>query len=179
MKKSILMTVVLIAGVSVYAQSSVTGASMVRQAMQEMQRVSGQIDILQANHDDLASKIGQLESQKSEFNRLKSEVAAMNEAITQLKLQMESMRSDIIKELSGKLKTIQDQVNASADTRARSTASVSSGPVCEHVVESGDTLWLISQAFTTTPQKIKELNNLKSDRLRIGQKLIVPAPKNK
>ena len=39
---------------------------------------------------------------------------------------------------------------------------------------AGDNLSLIARAFCTTVDKIKEMNSLKSDNLRIGQKLMVP-----
>ena len=48
------------------------------------------------------------------------------------------------------------------------------GPHVEYTVQSGDTLSLIAQAFGTTVAKIKEMNGLKSDNLRIGQKLNLP-----
>ena len=41
-------------------------------------------------------------------------------------------------------------------------------------VQSGDTLSLIAKAFGTTVQKIKDMNGMKSDALKIGQKLNVP-----
>jgi peptidoglycan DL-endopeptidase CwlS len=40
-------------------------------------------------------------------------------------------------------------------------------------VVSGDSLWLISQLFGTTVSSMKQLNNLTSDVLSIGQKLII------
>ncbi len=48
------------------------------------------------------------------------------------------------------------------------------GPVIEHVVRSGDTLWLLAQRFNTTVSAIKALNNLTSDVLIIGQVLLIP-----
>ena len=48
------------------------------------------------------------------------------------------------------------------------------GPHQEYTVQSGDTLSLIAQAFNTSVSKIKEMNGLKSDNLRIGQKLNLP-----
>ena len=41
-------------------------------------------------------------------------------------------------------------------------------------MQSGDTLSLVAQAFGTTVAKIKEMNGLKNDNLRIGQKLNLP-----
>ena len=44
-----------------------------------------------------------------------------------------------------------------------------------YVVEKGDTLYSIAKKYSTTVSKIKELNNLKSDTLSIGQELIIPS----
>ena len=52
--------------------------------------------------------------------------------------------------------------------------TVVKGPTSTYTVASGDNLYLIANAFKTTVAKLRELNGLKSDKLRIGQKLIVP-----
>lgn len=44
----------------------------------------------------------------------------------------------------------------------------------EYAVRSGDTLWLLSRRFGTTVDAIKNLNGLTSDRLDIGQILLIP-----
>ncbi len=43
-----------------------------------------------------------------------------------------------------------------------------------HVVKSGDSLWIIARRYGTTTQRVKAANGLKSNRLRIGQKLKIP-----
>lgn len=45
-----------------------------------------------------------------------------------------------------------------------------------YVVQSGDTLFLLAQRFGTTVDAIKDLNNLQSDMLVIGQILKIPEP---
>lgn len=42
-----------------------------------------------------------------------------------------------------------------------------------YVVQKGDSLYRIAQSFNTTVQKIKNKNNLRSNILRIGQKLVI------
>ena len=42
-----------------------------------------------------------------------------------------------------------------------------------YVVQKGDTLYGISRQFNTSMQRLRELNNLSSDDLAIGQVLIV------
>lgn len=44
----------------------------------------------------------------------------------------------------------------------------------EYEVQRGDSLWSIARAYNTTVQQIKDLNNLDTDFLQIGQKLRIP-----
>ena len=43
-----------------------------------------------------------------------------------------------------------------------------------YTVKAGDTLWNIAKRYNTTVEKLMELNNLSTDLIMIGQKLIVP-----
>ena len=44
-----------------------------------------------------------------------------------------------------------------------------------HIVKKGDTLYSIAKMYNTTINKIKELNNITSNILSIGQELLIPA----
>ncbi|HJA30594.1 MAG TPA: LysM peptidoglycan-binding domain-containing protein [Candidatus Eisenbergiella pullicola] len=55
------------------------------------------------------------------------------------------------------------------------TPSAPDSGTIEYTVQPGDTLWLLSRRFGTTVDAIKALNNLTSDMLYIGQKLLIPA----
>jgi len=50
----------------------------------------------------------------------------------------------------------------------------SSSEVKSYTVKSGDSLWKISQKYQTTPEKIRQYNQLKSDKLVPGMKLRIP-----
>lgn len=43
-----------------------------------------------------------------------------------------------------------------------------------HIVKSGDTLWGLAQKYHTTVDAIKKVNSLKSDKLSIGQIVLIP-----
>ncbi|MBS0629932.1 MAG: LysM peptidoglycan-binding domain-containing protein [Verrucomicrobia bacterium] len=43
-----------------------------------------------------------------------------------------------------------------------------------YVVVSGDSLWKIANKHHTTVQAIKEKNRMSSDKLKIGQTLVMP-----
>lgn len=47
-----------------------------------------------------------------------------------------------------------------------------------HQVRSGDNLALIAKRYSTTPRLIRELNQLKSDKLKKDQSILIPSTKN-
>ena len=46
----------------------------------------------------------------------------------------------------------------------------------QYIVKSGDNLTSIAKAHNTTWQAIREVNNLNTTAIRVGQKLIIPPP---
>jgi LysM repeat protein len=56
------------------------------------------------------------------------------------------------------------------------TAAAASDDATVHVVKGGDTLGTIARQHGTTIATLKRLNNLKSDIVRVGQRLVVPEP---
>lgn len=55
------------------------------------------------------------------------------------------------------------------------SAGTAPAPYFEYAVRPGDTLWLLAQRFNTTVNALKNLNNLNSDILNIGQILRIPS----
>ena len=147
---------------------------MKQQVYAEMQRVLGQIDVLQNNIDDLARRISRLEN-KGNSNSLEVEVAALKSSIAELRREMGAQRGEIVKDLSGRIAKISA---AGARTPEPPKRRVISGNHLEYVVQSGDSLYLISKAFNVPVKTIRELNGLKNDNLRIGQKIFVPKTKD-
>lgn len=60
--------------------------------------------------------------------------------------------------------------NSSSNSGSNSAAT---GQNVTHTVKSGDSLWLLAQQYGTTIANIKSWNNLSSDVIYVGQKLIV------
>ena len=157
------------------------------QAYAEMQRVAGQVDVIEQNHNELVRRVSRLESatgQKEEVAHLKAELAALKESIAALDRKLNNQRAEIVKDLTAKLEKM---MAAPAPTPAASRRPggespkpkpTYNGPVGTYPVQSGDSLFLIARAFGTTVQTLKELNHLKNDNLRVGQELIVPKPKD-
>lgn len=159
---------------SVFAESG-RDSFVQQQAYAAMQRITGQIDVLQSNLDDLSARVAKLEraGASDETEALRSRIASLESTVAALRKELSEQRGEIVKDISSRLVKIQQQSAPPKQTKIAETAS--SGPYREYVVASGDNLWLIAKAFNTSVQKIREMNKLKSDSLKIGQKIKIPA----
>jgi len=148
---------------------------MRQQAYAEMQRVSGQVDVLQSNLGELQRRVGRLEGGGGDLQGLRQEIESLKAAVAALRRDMQNQRGEIVRDLSGRISKM--QTPAPAPTPKVVEKKVVIGPHVEYTVQTGDTLSLISQAFGAPVAKIREINNLKGDGLRVGQKLKLPKKK--
>ncbi len=63
-------------------------------------------------------------------------------------------------------------VRTTSNVRGKSTKAARK--TIRYTVKSGDSLWIIANTYGTTTKNIQKANNLRSTRLHIGQKLIIP-----
>ena len=162
---------VLAVAAAAAAQQGGRESFVVQQTYAELKRISGQVDVLQSNIDDLSARISRLEK-GGDADALRSRIAALEGTVAQLRKDLQSQRGEIVKDLSSRIANIQPPP---APRQTKKTVVV--GPHREYTVVSGDTLSLIAQAFGTTVPKIREMNALKGDNLRIGQVIKVPLEK--
>ena len=146
---------------------------IVQQAYAEMQRVQGQISVIESNLNDLSARVAKLESGNDSAG-LRREVEALRAEVASLKRQLGTQRTEIVNDLSGRISKMQAQQNSAPRSPAQPKKSAVVGPHREYVVESGDTLSVISEATGVPVKKIREMNGLKGDMLRVGQKLMLP-----
>ena len=142
-----------------------------QQAVAEMQRVSAQVDVLASNQEELSDRIRKAEALKTEIANLKAEMEALKGTIAELRREMGGQRDEIVRDLSKKIASIQPPAPQKGGGEQSKKPS---GPCYEYTVQAGDTLTLIAKAFGSTVQKIKDMNGMKSDALKIGQKINVP-----
>ena len=172
MKKLLVTSLALTIAAVSFAQQrqSSREAFLKNQAYSEMQRVLAEVEVVQNNYEDLASRLRRIEGADGSKG-LKAEIDSLRAQISDLKREVSSTRSEIVNELTAKIVKLQ-KMQPSAP--APKPTKIVIGPHKEYVVQSGDTLSFISQAFNTTVRKIKEMNNLKGDNLKVGQKIMVP-----
>ena len=178
-KGTLALALTLSAGAVVAQQQGGRDSFLGQQAYEQMQRVTGQIDVLQENHDDLVERVNKVEKLKEEIADLRAENQMLKSAIASMKAELQSMRGEIVNDIVGRIKKM-PAMNAAPASASRSAAAERprpTGPQSEYVVASGDSLSLIARAFGTTVKELKEMNGLKSDALKVGQKLVVPQVK--
>lgn len=176
--KKCLIVLLGVASFSVFAAQPSGNNFMQSQAMAEVNRVAGQLDVVNNNLDDLSQRVHKLES-KGNDSSLRQEIDALKAAIQELRKEMANQRAEIVKDLSGRIASAQAAQAKEEKAKAKAAAQAASkntydGPVMEYEVVSGDNLFFIAKAFNTSVNKLKEMNNLKNNNLRVGQKLLVP-----
>lgn len=137
-----------------------------RHQEEQVRRVRGQVDVVEEENARLRREIGQL----------RADINALNGQIGQLNGKMNALDARQKKEMAALINQVEALLKKSAGSQRRPSGSSSrpSGPGREHVVEPGHTLSAIAQAYGTTVKAIKDANNLKSDGIRVGQKLFIP-----
>ena len=173
MKSSLVLLAVSAVTFTVFGQAKEN--FLKQQAYAEMQRVSGQIDVIDQNMGDLSVRIGKVEGMKREIDALKAEVASLQAAVAELKSAMARQRGEIVNDLASRIQKEQREEARRQPAPAPQPVSTYRGPTKIYTVASGDNLTLIAEAFNTTVKVVQELNGLKNHNIFIGQKLRVPA----
>ncbi len=163
-----------LAGMAAFAQQAVPGgreAFLRRQAYEEVQRVSGQVDVLESNQAALAERIARIERGGGEIAAVRAEIEALKADIARVRAEMQAQRREIVDDILKRIKAL-----PAMQPQPARPAPPDPGPREEYVVRPGDTLSLIAQAFGTTVGRLKDMNSLRSDSIRPGQRLLVPVP---
>ena len=185
--ENVIFAVVALASVSLFAQADARAAYQQRQAVQEVQRLSSQFDQLQHGMESLSSRMNRLESKDSSGDT-RAEIAALRSELNALKRRQEAMRDEIVAEISKKMADLIAKNRPAPAPAPRSdrkprgkrsndapAATGPTGPYFEHTIEPGETLSYIAKECNTTVSKIKQFNNMKSDVLRVGEVIKIPA----
>lgn len=172
MNKCIMLLATASVATLAFAQQGSRNDFLGQQAYDEARRVASQVDMIQNNVDSHESRIGKLErgNGSSEVAALKARIAALEATVAELRSRQERMRAEIVNDIVAR-------INKQMPKQPTTKPAASIGPHREYAVKSGDTLSLIAEAFGTTVPTIKQMNGLKSDTLRVGQKLKVPLEK--
>ncbi|MCU0857681.1 MAG: LysM peptidoglycan-binding domain-containing protein [Pontiellaceae bacterium] len=135
-----------------------------RAALTEDQRIS------QENQRRLAGRIETLEMEIGQLNRdleiLRKQLDVRCAAIEQ---KSEADKREMVARLSGELDKLMKQAS-----KVSAPAPVSNRGI-EHVVQTGETLYIICKAYGVSAQTVIDVNKIKDPgKISVGQKLFIP-----
>jgi LysM repeat protein len=140
------------------------------------------LNIIQAEQQALARDLEAARRTPREDTAARARVEQLEQQIRAVNTARESDRRQIVDDLSKKVAGLVNASGGSASSSGRSsTGRLGGGGAAEtgyeHVVKTGETLSAIAQAYKVTVSAIMKANAIKtSDKIRVGQKLFIPAP---
>jgi LysM repeat protein len=142
----------------------------------------------QVQDENARRLLAMLETVRQENSQLKQELAQLQREVSQLRSARQGQSTQLLEltqALEAERQARQQMTAAVVETvsrevarlmeRAAPRASEGGASQGSYAVQSGDTLSAIATAFGVTVPRLKEINQLKSDVIRVGQKLTIPA----
>lgn len=149
-------------------------ADQVRQQEQN-QRLQGQLENHQTEIDALRAEMDGLRRDRTsqgEVRAVQGRLDEMDRRLRESEAARVRDREEIVNRLS---KQMADLLQRSGSGRSSSSGSRAvSGSGYEHEVKAGESLSRIAAAYGVSVQVIQDANQMKSDVIRVGQKLFIP-----
>ena len=102
MKRNLLCLAAVACAAAAFAQEDARSAYQMRQAVQEVQRLSSQFDQMQNGMESLTVRMRKLEGSNASGD-LRAEIGALRGELNELKRRQEAMRGEIVAEISKKM----------------------------------------------------------------------------
>jgi len=146
-------------------------------AMQaDIDALKERLNVIQAEQQALAKDIETLRRTPREDAAARTRLDQIEQQVRAVNAARESDKREIVDEISHKVAGL---VNSGGSaTSGRSSAGKSGGTETgyEHVVKAGESLSAIAAAYKVSAAAVMKANNMKAgDKLRVGQKLFIPA----
>lgn len=140
---------------------------------EDVQRVNEKLNGIELEQQNLARDIGSARGSSRDDGALRSRLDTLERQVQALNAAREADRKEIISKVAGLVGSSSGGGSSSGSSSSRRSGGGSQTGY-EHVVESGQSLSAIAAAYKVSTSSIRKANNLKSDTIRIGQKLFIP-----
>ena len=143
---------------------------VLQQAQQDAATSRSQVEAMAQTQRDLVLRLDRLEAANRDNAKMHEEILALRREVDQLRSDRETMRKEIVDDLTTRINKYMATVSGGASVK---------NPVVKqagwtHKVVAGQTLTDIAKAYKTTSSAIMKANNLKDGKLRAGQTLFIP-----
>jgi len=141
---------------------------------ERISKLRADVDALQFSQQQLQQDIKQIQGQMDEVRHAgpsasANDVQALEARVQKLDAAREADKKAIIDQLA---KELAGMSGAHGGKTATPPATAATGS--EHIVATGETLTSIAKSTGTTIADLRKANNLTSDSLKVGQKLVIP-----
>jgi len=180
MKHKVLLKFAILAVVGVVTASSApaeeqTVAQQVSILDERLSKVRADVDALQANQQQIQQDIKQIQDQMEELRRAgpsasANDLQALDVRVRELDTAREADKKAILDQLSKELAAISGSRGGGGPAQAAGPTNPN-----EHIVQKGETLTSIAKTSGVTIADLRKANNLTSDVLKVGQKLVIPS----
>jgi LysM repeat protein len=141
---------------------------------ERLSKLRADVDALQFNQQQIQQDIKQLQTQLAEARQSGpsasvNDLQALEARVKALDAARETDKKAIIDQLAKELAAMSGSRGAAA---TQSSGAVSGN---EYTVQKGDTLSSIAKNSGVTVAGLRKANNLTSDSLKVGQKLVIPS----
>ncbi|HXI85655.1 MAG TPA: LysM peptidoglycan-binding domain-containing protein [Verrucomicrobiae bacterium] len=139
---------------------------------ERLSKLRADVDALQFNQQQIQQDIKLVQGQMDEVRRTgpgasANDLAALEARVKALDAARETDKKVIIDQLAKELAAMSGSHGSKAATTPATTGN-------EHIVAAGETLTSIAKSSGVTIADLRKANNLTSDSLKVGQKLVIP-----
>jgi LysM repeat protein len=144
---------------------------------ERISKLRADVDALQFNQQQIQQDIKQVQGQMDEVRRAgpnasANDLQALETRVKELDAAREKDKKAIIDQLAKELAAMSGGGSHGGKAATPATTTPSTGD--EHVVVAGETLTSIAKSTGASIADLRKANNLTSDSLKVGQKLVIP-----
>jgi len=142
---------------------------------ERLSKLRADVDALQFNQQQIQQDVKQVQAQLEELRRTgpsasANDIQALDARIRALDAARETDKKVILDQLAKELAALGSPRSGGSVAASPSTAAAGN----EHIVQKGETLTSIAKLHGLSVTELKKANNLTSDEIRVGQKLVLP-----
>ncbi|MEI6788674.1 MAG: LysM peptidoglycan-binding domain-containing protein [bacterium] len=146
----------------------------VERMREDVQRLHEKLNGIELEQQNLTRDIGAVRGSSKEDVVIRNRLDTLERQVQSLAAGRESDRKEIVNKVANLVGSSSGGGTSAGHSSSSHSSAGSSQTGYEHVVESGQSLSAIAAAYKVSMTSIKKANNLKSNTLRVGQKLFIP-----
>jgi LysM repeat protein len=144
---------------------------------ERLSKLQAEVDAMQASQQQIQQDLKQVQSQLADVRQSGpsasvNDLEALDARVKALDAARETDKKVILDQLAKELAAMSGAHGGGGSSAANSSAGPANGN--EYVVQKGDNLTLIAKNSGVSVADLRKANNLTSDSLKVGQKLVIP-----